>query len=401
MQATLGSPREITVPHRKIPLKIPEGVTPTEFFNSPCNLRHLAKENGLLNNAAGFLLYRKAIGHSNLFDTSIILDTSQRILDPLGRPVRRDQLSRQESIIFSRMTQVVFQYMHEKFPDPEKHLIFCGEASLDATWPLSKPGVPSIRMIHNHFMAFENEELMRAPQASPDNPNLTDSGHHGLFLYYLSDVYTRFLEVLDLKILKPLSADETRLALTGYPQGLPSWEVVGGEKALNRGRFWKEYDMILKGFLDFYRTLFSIVSANDTRIPEQASYPDQIEDVLLFSNEFHKAARILRLQVLEDPMFANEIRWRPAYKQLLYRDERGRLIVTISQNSVGNAITELLGIVVKRVADEEAYAKVEKELVSKLLDLRRRLIVNDLGEPISTKAWPHGYFVPTQPADDG
>ncbi|MGD8844121.1 MAG: hypothetical protein PVI54_01355, partial [Desulfobacteraceae bacterium] len=389
--------REITVPHRKIPLEIPEGVTPTEFFNSPYNLRHLARENGLLRNAEGFLLYRKAIGHSNLFDTSIILDTSQRILDPLGRPVRRDQLTRQESIVFSRMTQVVFQYMNEHFPDPEKHLIFCGEASLDATWPLSKTGVPSIRMIHNHFIAFENESLINSPEASHDDPNLTDSGHHGLFLYYLSDIYMRFLEILDLKVLKPLSPDDTRLATTGYPQGLPSWEVMGGEEALNHGRFWKEYDMILKGFLDFYRTLFSLVSANDTRVPEQACYPDQIEDVLLFSNEFHKAARILRLQVLEDPMFANEIRWRPAYKQLLYRDERGRLIVTISQNSVGNAITELLGIVVKRVADEKAYAKVEEALLSRLFDLRRRLIVNDLGEAISTKSWPHGYFVPPEP----
>ncbi len=399
MQKTLGSPREITVPHRKIPLEIPEGVTATEFFNSPCNLRHLARENGLLKNEQGFLLYRKAIGHSNLFDTSIILDTSQRILDPLGRPVRRDQLLKQEALIFSRMTQVVFQYMQECFPDPEKHLIFCGEASLDATWPLSKPGVPSIRMIHNHFIAYENEALLKSPEASHDNPNLTDSGYHGLFLEYLSGVYMRFLDILDLKVLKPLSAEETRLGLTGYPQGLPSWEVTGGAEALNHGRFWKEYDMILRGFLDFYRTLFAIVSSNDTRVPEQAFYPNQIGDVLLFSNEFHKAARILRLQVMEDPLFANEIRWRPAYKQLLYRDERGRLIVTISQNSVGNAITELLGIVVKRVADEEAYAKVEEKLVSRLLELRRRLIVNDLGDPISTKSWPHGSFVPKPPSD--
>jgi hypothetical protein len=399
MQTQLGSPREITVPHRKIPLEIPEGFTATEFFNSPCNLRHLARENGLLKNKQGFLLYRKAIGHSNLFDTSIILDTSQRILDPLGRPVRRDQLLKQEALIFSRMTQVVFQYMQESFPDPEKHLIFCGEASLDATWPLSKPGVPSIRMIHNHFIAYENKELLEAPEASHDDPNLTDSGHHGLFLEYLSDVYMRFLEILDLRVLKPLSARDTRLALTGYPQGLPSWEVIGGTEALNHGRFWKEYDMVLRGFLDFYRTLFAIVSSNDTRVPEQAFYPDQIADVLLFSNEFHKAARILRLQVMEDPLFANEIRWRPAYKQLLYRDERGRLVVTISQNSVGNAITELLGIVVKRVADERAYAEREEKLVSRLLELRRRLGVNDLGEPIATRSWPHGSFIPPSPSD--
>ena len=150
------APRLVTTPHRKISLAIPEGVSPTEFYNSPCNLRHLSRENGLLRNREGFLLYRKAIGHSNLFDTSIIFDTSERVLDPMGRPVRRDQLSREENLIFSRMTKVVLNYMLEKYPDPEKHLLFCGEASLDATWPLNKPGVPSIRMIHNHFMVFEN-----------------------------------------------------------------------------------------------------------------------------------------------------------------------------------------------------------------------------------------------------
>ena len=76
---TTSGPREFTTPHRKLPLEIPEGVAPTEFFNSPCNLRHLARDNGLLRNPLGFLLYRKAIGHSNLFDTSIIFDTSQKV----------------------------------------------------------------------------------------------------------------------------------------------------------------------------------------------------------------------------------------------------------------------------------------------------------------------------------
>lgn len=70
-----GVPRQVTTAHRRIPLTIPQGVTPTEFFNSPCNLRHLARENGLLRTPENFLLYRKAIGHSNLFDTSIILDS--------------------------------------------------------------------------------------------------------------------------------------------------------------------------------------------------------------------------------------------------------------------------------------------------------------------------------------
>ena len=69
MCPTQGTPREVTTPHRKIPIDIPEGITPTEFYNSPCNLRHLARENGLLRTPENFLLYRKAIGHSNIFDT--------------------------------------------------------------------------------------------------------------------------------------------------------------------------------------------------------------------------------------------------------------------------------------------------------------------------------------------
>jgi hypothetical protein len=391
---TISAPREVTTPHRKIPTEIPQGIAPTEFFNSPCNLRHLARENGLLRSPEGFLLYRKAIGHSNLFDTSIIFDTSHKVLDPMGRPVRRDQLSREENIVFSRMTKVVFDYMVEKYPDPGEHLIFCGEASLDSTWPLNKPGVPSIRMIHNHFIAYQKSHLAASPLASADNPNLTDSGHNGLFLNYLSDVYLRFLEVLDLEILKPISPAESKLAITGYPQGLPSWEVTGGLASLNRGKFWHEYDMILRGFLDFYKALFALVASEDNRIPADAAFPDRIEDILLFSDQFHRAARMLRLQVLEDPTFANEIRWKPAYKQLLYRDDEGRLIVTISQNSVGNAITELLGIVVKRTADEAAYAQVEEALVNNLLELRNRMVYFNLGVPIATPSWPHGRFVP-------
>lgn len=385
-----SAPREVTTPHRRLPLEIPAGVTPTEFFNSPCNLRHLARENGLLRNPLGFLLYRKAIGHSNLFDTSIIFDTSQKVLDPMGRPVRRDQLTREENIVFSRMTKITLDYMLEKYPDPVEHLVFCGEASLDATWPLNKPGVPSIRMIHNHFMVFENALLASSPHAAPDNANLTDSGYNGLFLQYLSDVYLRFLEVLNLEILRPLPLESGRLLVTGYPQGLPSWEVIGGAPALDTGLFWREYDLILQGFLDFYRAFFALVSAEDTRIPQAARFPDQIEDILLYSDYFHEAARIVRLQVMEDPAFANEIRWQPAYKQLIYRDDEGRLIVTISQNSVGNAITELLGIVVKRVADEEAYAKAEGPLIQQLLELRTRLIRANLGTPITTAKWSGG-----------
>ena len=77
-------PRQIVTPYRPIPLTVPEGMKPNEFFNSAENLADLAHNNGLLRNPEGLLLYRKALGHSNVFDTSIIYYTSRSILDPLG-----------------------------------------------------------------------------------------------------------------------------------------------------------------------------------------------------------------------------------------------------------------------------------------------------------------------------
>ncbi len=70
-----------------------------------------------------------------------------------------------------------------------------------------------------------------------------------------------------------------------------------------------------------------------------------------------------------------------------HRNDEGDLIVTISQNSIGNAITELLGVVVKRVPDAEAYEKAEPALVDKLLEVRDRLIKADLGDAIETPYW--------------
>lgn len=390
----ISAPRKITTPYRRIPLDIPEGMTPIEFFNSARNLKNLAEESGLLRTREDFLLYRKALGHSLTFDCSIIYDTSRNILDPLGRPVRRDQLDIKESRVWSRMTKTVFHYMLEKYPDPKEHLVFCGEASLDPTWPLSKPGVPSIRMIHNHFIVFPTKQLMEAEVADPNNKNLTDSGVHGLFLSGMSDAYFRFFETLDLEILSPIATEASALSMTGYPQGLPSWVVRGGAESMSDPRFWQEYDLILKGFLDFYRTFFALVSTGECWIPDNAYFPKQIEKVLLFDNGFYGAARKLRERCLQEPQIANDIRWRPAFKQLIYRDCDGRLIVTISQNSMGNAITELLGIVVDRVEDEEAYAAAEPALVEQLLDVRRRLVEADLGMPISTPFWPKDEFVP-------
>ena len=199
--------------------------------------------------------------------------------------------------------------------------------------------------------------------------------------------------MLDLQFLSPISTGDSALKLTGYPQGLPSWELKGGAEKLKDPYFWYEYEQILLGFLDFYRAFFCLVATGEPKPPTEANFPQQVDEVLLASNRFQRVARDLREQVIQDPQFANEIRWRPAYKQILYRDDAGRLIVTISQNSVGNAITELLGIVVKRKQDDAAYAAIEPALVNRLLDARKRLLAANLGEAISTPGWPGNEFV--------
>jgi len=382
-------PREILTPYRPIPLDVPEGMKPNEFFNSTENLNDLVHNNGLLLNGEDLLLYRKALGHSNLFDCSIIYNTSKSILNPLGRPVRRTQVPDAVRRVWNRMNQIILAWMAERYPSPAEALILAGEASLDATWPLTSPGVPSIRMLHNHFMVFPMEQLRSAPLTDPGNPNLTDGGQHSLFQANMHDVYREFFaEALDLSILRTVPTEQSRLRLTGYPEGLPCWEIQGGVDALQEVAFWREYDALLQGFLDFYRTFFSQVSTrNAPRLPD-LYFPDQVETVLLFDNDFLKTAKVVRDRCIKDPAYANSIRWEPAFKQLIYRAEDGRLLVTISQNSIGNAITELLGVVVKRVPDAAAYAASEPALIEQLLEVRARLIEADLGEGIATAFWP-------------
>ena len=382
-----SGPREITNPFRPIPLEVPEGMKPNEFFNSTENLDDLVHNNGILLNPENLLLYRKALGHSNLFDTSIIYNTSKVILDPLGRPVRRTQIPDEVKHVWNRMSQVIIQYILEAYPDPDETLLLAGEASLDATWPLTSPGVPSIRMLHNHFIVFDKKQLQSAPLADPDNPNLTDGGQNSLFQAHLRDVYRAFFDRLDLQILQPCMDGSCRIQLTGYPQGLPAWEVRGGAESLGDVRFWEEYDIILQGFLDFYRTFFSQVSTRNAPMPKGVYFPRLIEEKLLFNNDFLAAAKMVRDRCIVDARYANAIRWQPAFKQLIYRNDDGKLIVTISQNSIGNAITELLGVVVKRVPDASGYEKSEPALIRQLLEVRRRLIAADLGEGIATEHW--------------
>lgn len=382
-------PREIQTPFRPIPLDVPEGMKPNEFFNSTENLNDLVQNNGLLLNREDLLLYRKALGHSNEFDCSIIYNTSKSILNPLGRPVRRTQVPEAVRRVWNRMNQIVIGWMVERYPDPAQTLILAGEASLDATWPLTSPGVPSIRMLHNHFMVFPMAGLRSAALANPANPNLTDGGQHSLFQAYMRDVYREFFaQALDLRILRTVHTEESRLGLTGYPEGLPCWEIQGGVDALKEIAFWREYDAILKGFLDFYRTFFSQVSTRNAPPLPDLHFPGPVDAVLLFDNDFLKTAKKVRDHCIKDPAYANSIRWEPAFKQLIYRNDDGKLLVTISQNSIGNAITELLGVVVKRVPDAAAYEAAEPALVERLLDVRARLIEADLGDGIATAYWP-------------
>jgi hypothetical protein len=391
-------PREIVTPFRPIPLDVPEGMKPNEFFNSTENLSDLVDNNGLLINPEDLLLYRKALGHSGTFDCSIIYNTSKRILNPLGRPVRRTQVPERVKRIWNRMNAVIIGYMLDHWPDPEQALVLAGEASLDATWPLTSPGVPSIRMLHNHFMVFPMTVLHDAALADAANPNLTDGGQHSLFQAHMRDVYREFFaQALDLRLLRTVSGDDSRLALTGYPEGLPCWEMVGGVEALSDIRFWQEYDAILQGFLDFYRSFFSQVSTRNADVLADLYFPRAVERVLLSDNAFMGAARTVRERCIHDPAYANGIRWEPAYKQLIYRNEAGRLLVTISQNSIGNAITELLGVVVKRVPDADAYALVEPDLMRHLLAVRERLIAADLGEPVMTSPWAETGQLPRMP----
>lgn len=383
-----SGPREIVTPFRPIPLEVPEGMKANEFFNSTENLNDLVHNNGLLQNPENLLLYRKALGHSNEFDCSIIYNTARSVLNPLGRPVRRTQVPDAVKHVWNRMNAIIIGYMLEQYPDPADALVLAGEASLDATWPLTSPGVPSIRMLHNHFIVFPMAALRAAKPADPKNPNLTDGGQHSLFQAYMREVYRTFFDrALDLAILQPAADADARIALTGYPQGLPSWEIRGGAAALADIRFWREYDLVLQGFLDFYRTFFSQVSTRNAPLPEGLHFPRQVESTLLFDNDFLKTAKKVRERCIADARYANAIRWQPAFKQIIYRNDAGKLIVTISQNSIGNAITELLGVVVNRVPDADAYAAAEPALVARLLEVRRRLVEADLGEGIATAGW--------------
>jgi hypothetical protein len=108
-----------------------------------------------------------------------------------------------------------------------------------------------------------------------------------------------------------------------------------------------------------------------------------IASVLLFNNDLLKTAGKVRCRCITDTAYANAIRWQPAFRPLVYRIDEGRLIVAISQNSIGNAITELLGVVPRRVPDAQAYERFGAGLLERLVQVRSRLVEADLDEGIA------------------
>jgi len=132
------------------------------------------------------------------------------------------------------------------------------------------------------------------------------------------------------------------------------------------------------------------VSTRNAPMPDGIYFPEAVENVLLFNNCFLTTAKKVRDRCIADARYANSLRWKPAFKQLIYRNDAGNLVVTISQNSIGNAITELLGVVVRRVPDQAAYEHAEPELIEQLLEVRKRLVDADLGEGIETPWWHKG-----------
>lgn len=381
-------PRQIITPKPKFSLDL-KWVNPNLLFNSKQNLENLRNENWVLEMILGndaLVLYRKLVWHSWLFDSSIIYDTSSSIRNPLARPVRRDELEKWVINNLSRMSSVILEYLTDKYSNPEEFLILYWEASLANTWPLKEKWVPSIRMIHNHLMVFENNMLKNA-RIAENNENLTDWNNNFLFTH-LIEVYKNFFEkIQSFDILEPIENWDAKFWITWFPHWLPSWRVKWWTDQIKNLKFWQEYDQILKWFLDFYRTFFWLVSNPWYKIWKNILFPNQVENELLYNNDFHAIAKEIRDKVDGSYEFGSSIRWDPAYKQVLFRNEKWEWIVTISQNSIWNAITELLWICVDRVEKPKQYAELEPRLVQQLLQISKRLERVGLWKQVNTEKW--------------
>ena len=201
-------------------------------------------------------------------------------------------------------------------------------------------------MLHNHFIVFDKDELRACragrPATIPTSPTAASTACSGPYARRLPRVLRQGARPADPAA--GAARRPARLALTGYPQGLPSWEIQGGVAALKDSP-------LLAGVRRASSRASSISTAPSSARSRRATrrccddiyFPELVESVLLFNNDFLKTAKMVRDRCIVDADYANAIRWQPAFKQLIYRNDAGKLIVTISQNSIGNAITELLG----------------------------------------------------------
>ena len=174
-----SGPRKIVTPFRPIPLDVPEGMKPNEFFNSTENLNDLDAQQRPVAESGKPAAVSQGAGAQHRVRYLDHLQHFQVILNPLGRPVRRTQVPDNVRHVWNRMNQIIIE-LHAGGVSGPGSRTWCwpGEASLDATWPLTSPGVPSIRMLHNHFIVFPKDELRNAKLADHKNPNLTDGGQH-------------------------------------------------------------------------------------------------------------------------------------------------------------------------------------------------------------------------------
>jgi hypothetical protein len=198
-----SGPREIVTPFRQIPLEVPEGMKPNEFFNSAENLADLVHNNGLLQNPEGLLLYRKALGHSNEFDLDHLqhLAAHPRPPGPAGAPHPGARAGEERLEPHERG----HPFLHAGAAIPTRTPPGAGRRGQPRRHLAADfARVPSIRMLHNHFIVFDKAELRDAPLADASNPNLTDGGQHSLFQAHMRDAYRAFFAELDLRILEAL-----------------------------------------------------------------------------------------------------------------------------------------------------------------------------------------------------
>jgi hypothetical protein len=255
-------PREIVTPFRPIPLDVPEGMKPNEFFNSTENLNDLVRTTACWSTRRACCCTARPSGipapSTAPSSTTPPSASSTRSAGRCAAPRCRSATRRLE-------------------PDePDHHRLHArtvpGPGAAPGAGRRGEPGrhlaadLPR-RAQHPHaaqpLHGVPDGELRAAPLADPDNPNLTDGGQNSLFQAHMRDVYRAFFDrPWTWRYCAPVARDTSALALTGYP---PRAALLGDRRrrrALSDIRFWRSTTPSW-GFLDFYRSFFSQVSTRN------------------------------------------------------------------------------------------------------------------------------------------